>query len=548
VIPRILKSLSKSERQLLVGVSIIFVTAVLFWGTLIFYKGTSEKPASGGTYTEGVIDQPIAVNPLISTNEADRDIAQLVFADLLTLSEKYEANADKKIWTFDLKPDLKWSDGKPLTANDVIFTLEVILDTDTRSPLYQTWQGVVGERVSERQFRFLLKTPYAFFEDNLRNFKVMPRHLFENIPTANIALSSYNLEPVGSGPYKFVGYNKRKDGFITDYRLTRNPHYAGDKPFIDDFNFKFFSNKEDLLAAFNNKEIDGVGGLGLNDIAKIKITNTVYKITIPAYYSISFNPSLNEALKEKEVRQALTLAIDKSGLVKTVFDSQAMVIHGPIVPALTGYDPAIYEQERFSPEEAKKLLDDRGWVLGADGMRSKSVGSKKVVLQFELTVPQVEFLTATADFLKTGWEAIGVKVTTNVMRPSEVISNAIKTRNYQLILFGTILKTNPDIFSFWHSSERFYPGGNLATFNNKTVDGLLESVKSDFNATTSAQSLSKIQQIINDERPAIFLYSPSYFYVANRKLNGFDQKIIATRADRFDNVAKWHLKTTRSLK
>jgi peptide/nickel transport system substrate-binding protein len=544
-ISKIIQSLSKTERQILIGALFIFFTSFIFWELIDFYKNTELKPAEGGTYTEGLMDQPIAVNPLISVNEADRDIAELVLADLLELAESYQLSDDQKTWNINLKSDLKWSDGEPLTADDVIFTLETIQDPETRSPLYQTWQGVMAERISEKQMRFLLKNPHAFFLDNLKTFKVAPRHIFENIPSANIPLSQYNLEPVGSGPYRFVKYKKRKDGFITDYYLERNPYYAQNRPWIEKFNFKFFSDKQGLLDAFNKKEIDGLSGLSYNDLQELKISHRVFKINILSYYSVFFNPAINQTLKDKEVRRAMTLATDKKRIADAVFGGQAMIVSGPILPMIAGYDYSIYKDEEFSQEKAVEILEKNNWKINEDGVRSKSIGGKKIKLEFEIVVPQVEFLIKTAEIIKENWQKIGIKLNPLILQPSEITKDIIKTRNYQMILFGAILKNNPDIFSFWHSSERFYPGGNLAIFSNKTADELLESVKTALDEKTRQEYLTKIQTLIYDEKPAIFLFSPSYFYVAPQNLGGFNEKVLVSRANRFDNADQWYLKTKR---
>lgn len=498
----------------------------------------------GGTYTEGIIGQPTAVNPLVAPNDVDRDLVELLFANMIELTDSYEAGKDQLVWSFNLKENLKWSDGEPITSDDVLFTLESIKDTDTRSPLFSSWQGVVGERLSERQFRFILRTPYAFFLSNLKSLKIAPRHIFETIPTANLRLSNYNLEPLSSGPYKFAGYTKRDDGFITQYNLEVNENYAGATPFIKKFRFRFYSNKEDLIRAFNSRAIDGLSGLSYTDLEQLKINKQIFKISIPSYYAVFFNPSLSAPLKDPAVRQALAIATDKNRIINEVFKGHAAAINGPIIPGVTGYNPEIYKNGGFSVEKASELLDAK-WPKGENSIRSGTMDKKKTILEIDLIVPQVEFLTKTAEILKSDWEKIGIKLNLLLMRPSEVNNEIIKTRNYQMLLFGTILKTDPDLFSFWHSSERFYPGGNLAMFSNKSVDTALESIKIKLDDASRLENLSKIQSVILKERPAIFLFSPTYLYAANPDLKGFNTNFIATRSNRFDNIGQWHLKTAR---
>ena len=176
------------------------------------------------------------------------------------------------------------------------------------------------------------------------------------------------------------------------------------------------------------------------------------------------------------------------------------------------------------------------------------VQKNTVSLEFDIIVPSAQFLTDTVNLIKDEWQAIGVKLNPVVLKPSEVISQSIKTRNYQMVIFGNILNNNPDIFSFWHSSQRFHPGLNLSIFNDKTMDALLESVRQNFDDQSRNQDLGKIQKIIHDHKPAVFLFSPKYFYAASKNLGGFSATFITTPSNRFDNVNQWHVKTARVFK
>ncbi len=507
-------------------------------------------PAEGGQYTEGLVGQPIALNPLMGgSNETDKDLIELLFADLITLSEKYEVSADGKTWTIDLKPDLVWSDGQPLNADDVVFTLETIQAPETASPLAASWQGVAIERISERSVAISTKTPYVFFLDNLKNFKIAPRHIFQSIPPQNLRLSNYNLEPVASGPYQFVTYEKEKDGFITGYSFTSNPHYAGTRALIPKFNIAFFKNYKEAIVAFNQKAIDGLGGFDPANIDDLKITHRVLEINVPRYYAIFLNQSANAALKESAVRTALDIATPKRAIIDSIFGSRALLTSGPILPYIEGYDATVYTTpENGSSTNAVTLLDQAGWKLNAENVREKVSGKTTMKLEFEMTVPDIEFLVATAKMIQEAWAPFGVKLTLNVLPPSELNSTLIKTRNYQMVLFGNILRGNPDIFSFWHSSQRFSPGLNLSLYENASVDKLLESVRHEFDVIKRNDALSKIQAAIYKDHPAIFLFSPTYLYATTKDLGGFEEKFITTTSYRFSNVNQWYLETSRVFK
>jgi peptide/nickel transport system substrate-binding protein len=500
-----------------------------------------------GTYTEGIIGQPKFINPMISNTDTDRDLSQIVYSDLTDLLDHYNVDPEGKTWNVFLKSDLLWSDDKPLTSDDVIFTIETIQDPEAHSPLFTTWQGIIANRISELEIEFTLRNPYVFFSDNLKDLKVIPKHIFGSIPSSNLKLSSYNLEPVGSGPYKYVDYSLRSDGFITQYNFAVNPNYAGEKAFIQELSIKFFQGAEELIDSFNSRKIDGFGNLKPKNIDQIKISNKLTELKMPRYYAIFLNQNMNEALKEGSVRQALDMATDKNKIVSEMFNGKAEAVNQPITSTIEGYKDL--GPEFFSLEGAMEILEKEGWKKDPEtGIREKKAGKNTVKLEFQLIVPQIQFLTDTADLIKTDWEKIGIKLDLIKLNPADINGDIIKNRNYQMLMFGNILKNNPDIFSFWHSSEKFYPGLNLSLFQNKKADETIEKIRKETDTEKRTGEIGDLQEIIKNEEPAIFLFSPYYLYVSVKDLGGLDGRSLVTPSDRFKNINEWYLETSRVLK
>lgn len=546
---QIFKTFTYKEKIAFWGALAVFVIAFISFGLFYYYSKTVEAPASGGQYTEGIMGQPTYVNPVIAgNNEIDSDISEIVFADLIKLADHYNVSPDGKTWNVVLKSDLLWSDKKPLTSDDVIFTIETIQDLNARSPLYQTWQGIAANRISELEIQFDLRNTYAFFLDNLKELRIIPKHIFGVIPAANIRQSDYNLEPVSSGPYKFTAYEKRKDGFITDYHFDVNENYAGDQPLIQNFNIKFFPNADELISAFNSRKIDGFGDLNPKNIGDLKLNYKLTEIYMPRYYAIFLNSATKQSLKEIAVRTALELATDKNKIIEKVFDNKAKTVNQPILPMMSDYDSSTDNSE-FSIEKAKEILEKEMWIANPDtGIREKKIGKITEKLEFDVIIPQIQFLIDTINIIKNDWQEAGIKINPIILNPSDITEEIIKTRNYQMMIFGNILKINPDIFSFWHSSERFYPGLNLALYENKKVDGLLESIRKNFNEESRKNDVKTLLSLFSSEKPAILLYSPAYIYVSPQNLGGIGENTIATPAGRFDNIDKWYLRTTRTFK
>jgi len=544
---QILKSLTKAEKVFLYTAIAIFFVSSLLWFSYFINKNTVPVPVESKTYTEGIVGQPKFINPIISNTDTDRDLSQIVYSDLTELIDRYNVDPEGKTWNIFLKSDLLWSDGKPLTSNDVIFTIGTIQDPETHSPLFTTWQGIIANRISELEIEFTLRNQYVFFMDNLKDLKIVPMHIFGSIPSSNLKLSNYNLEPVGSGPYKYANYNLRSDGFITQYNFIINPNYAGKKAFVQELSIKFFQGAEELTDSFNSRKIDGFGNLSPKNIEKIKITNKLTELKMPRYYAIFINQNMNEALKEKAVRKALAMATDKNKMVNEVFNGRAEIVNRPITSTIEGYKNL--GSENFSLEGAAEILEKEGWKINQEtGVREKKSGKNTLKLELQLIVPQIQFLTDTADLIKTDWGKIGIKLDLIKLNPSDINEDVIKNRNYQMLLFGNILKNNPDIFSFWHSSEKFYPGLNLSMFQNKKADESIEAIRKEMDVEKRIGKIGDLQDIIKDESPAIFLFSPYYLYASIKDLNGLDEKLLITPSDRFKNVNEWYLETSRVLK
>jgi len=543
---------SKKERRFFVSALLVFVISLSLWGMSVFYGETVPEPVAGGSYIEAVVGQPATVNPLLANeNGVDRDLIELLFANLLDLAENYTESEDHQSWTINLKEGLKWSDGEPLTSDDVVFTLEAIQDSNIQSPLYASWQGVIIERLSDQEIKLTLRNPYAFFADNLARLKIVPKHIFGAIPFENLRLSNYNLEPVGSGPYKFSRYDKRKDGFIEKYQLVENPYYVLKAPLIKNFAFRFFERSSNALNAFNTRAVQGLGGLNDSESQKIKTSHHLFTINSSQYYAVFFNPTINSALKDKNIRAALYKATDRKELIKKVFNNRAVLADGPILPFIEGYTAGDGESSSFNPEQARELLEKAGWTIAEDSkdnIRTKKIKDTVIRLSFNIVVPRIPFLIQTANILKNNWSAVGIGLNLTILDPRDIARDIIRTRNYQMLLFGNILNDNPDAFSFWHSSQRFYPGLNLALYENKNVDALLESIRQEFDVEKRAALLAELQEQIRKDQPALFLFSPYYLYAGPKNLGGLNAATIVMPADRFRAAGRWYLRTARIFK
>lgn len=530
---KLFRAFSREEQFIFVGAAIIFtVTAVIYTASFIDKK-TALIPAVGGTYREGMLTQPVFLNPVIANgSDTDKDIIALIYSTVTDLAEKITVADNNQIWTVRIKDNIYWHDGARLTADDVVFTIQSIQNPEAGSSLSATWQGVLPERVSELELTLTTGAPYAFFDENLKSLYVVPKHIFSQVPVANWRQSDYNLTPIGSGPYKIASLRKEKNGFISEYYLVKNDRYFKEKPFINNITFVFFTDPDDELEAFNIARIDAISGFNASLAENVKRPHKIINLRLPRYYAVFLNQNSNDLLKNRTVRLALNYATDKKDIIQNVFGGRASSINEPMpyMPPLTLSEPM-----PFDPAEAKKILEASKLPKGDDGFWG----------EIKLVVPQIEFLVKTAGILKSNWEAVGIKTTLITLDIQTITNEVIQNRNYDAILFGNAFAMNPDMFSFWHSSERFHPGLNLSLYNNKNADKLMESIRKDFDGDSRAKKIANLLTLIRADVPAVFLYSPNYLYLMNNNIRGFDEAVINTPSSRFHNVTMWYTKTKR---
>ncbi|MBI2888430.1 MAG: hypothetical protein HYY10_00730 [Candidatus Liptonbacteria bacterium] len=549
LLKKAISSLSRKERLIffLAIASGVMSTAAL--GAVTLERATTAVPAHGGDYAEGVVGQPSYINPVLAATDTDKSLVRLIFSNILSLAEKAEASDDHRIWDIRLKENLAWHDGEKLTSDDVLFTIQKIQDPESRSPLALSWQGITARRVSELELNIYLPSPYSFFENNLKNLYILPKHLFADTPSANWRLSEHNLKPVGSGPYRFGSYAQRPDGFIETYRLRAwTPSTGGtpgSTPNIAVFDMRFFRNAEDALKSFNAGRIDGFGGGDAMLLQGIRRPYALYMFTLPSYYAAFLNPSHNPVLQDPAVRTALAQAVDRNALIERVLGGYGAPEEGPA----PGHAATRTASSTPLLSDLKAMLDIAGWKESTStATRVKTQGKASTTLEATLVVPEVPFLVATAEALRDAWTPLGMKITLAPMHPEDILGSVIKNRDYDILLFGNTLNPPEDLFPFWHSSQRFSPGLNISLMNDKKVDSLTETIREETNPDKRAKGLDELATFIQKRAPAVFLYSPHYLFVAAKNVGGVESGNIENPPERFANVASWYVKTARVLK
>lgn len=545
---QIVAAFSPGERRTFLISAIVAIASLVVLGGYFLTVRTEVVPAKGGTYAEGMMGQPTYVNPVLAATALDRGLVRLLFANLPALAEKIESDEEGRVIRVRLKENLFWSDGAELTSDDVIFTVQKIQEIETGSPLFSSLQGVVASRGSKLEVLFRLGNAYPLFTDTLEGLYVIPKHIFAEVPGPNWRLSDYNLRPVGSGPYAFASYEKRQDGFIRNYHFEENDRYPGPKPLLASFDVAFYPNEQELLEAFNAGQIDGFVSPSLTALEEIARPHEIIAFDSPTTYAIFWNQSQNLPLQYPEVRKALEMAVDRAGLVAGALHGLGKPAEGPVPPGFSDFALPL-ARSGADVEGAKTLLEKSGWTHAeGSAVRTKLIKKTELPLSFTVLVPDIQFLKDAAQTLVESWRAIGAEVELAFAPTEDITNSAIKNRNYQSLLFGNNVRKTGDLFAFWHSSERFYPGLNLALYNNKKADQLMETIRIEKDPALRAAKIKDLQEMIVSDAPAVFLFSPDYLYVVRKDVRGISPRLLEDIADRFLEVAKWHLETARVLK
>lgn len=527
---------------------VILVTLVTIPFTT-FHHFTIAAPDYGGSYTEGLIGTPQFINPLLAqASDADRDLAKIFYPGLMKydnsgnlvpdLAESYQISDNGLEYTFTLKKNIKWHDDQPLTADDVIFTIKILQNSDYGSIQRINWQGIEVEKINDQVVKLKLKNKYAQFLNNTTT-GLLPKHLWEKVKPSVFALSELNFNPIGSGPYKLKRVGKDGNGLPRSYELSAFEDFYDGKPYIKNLVFRFYDTEDQLISAYNNSNIQGLGFVSPEKLKNIKFLQRVEikEIKLPRFFAAFFNQNQTKLLADKNIRLALNYATNKPELVEKVLKNHGLAINSPLLKEFT--ESNVPQKFNYDKEFAKQILENSNWKDGdKNGVREKDKQ------ELALTVTTVPELSKTAELLKKQWEEVGFKINIKIETFAE-IQPTIKDRNYEILLFGEVQGLNFDPFSFWHSSQKKDPGLNLALYDNKSADKILEESRQTLDPADRRKKDNDFEKILLEDAPAVFLYSPYYLYLPASKIKGDDLYILSLPSDRFDNVSRWYIETKR---
>lgn len=459
------------------------------------------------------------MNPLIGNDASAVPFNRAVFSALTRpdpedlqpqpdLAESWESSDDFKTWTFVLRPGLKWSDGKPLTADDVVFTIEEALREENGSSLRGSLLAVDKvTAVDPTTVRFDLSQPVAPFPTIVSyNVGIVPKHVLEGTDIPNN--SEFNTrQPVSSGAFVVsdVAAGDR-------YTLTANPNYHHGKPAFETLMFKVLGDVNAQIAQLRSGELDYVvippsNISAVENAPRIEVVDTPYI----GFYHLSFNYQ-HELFSDPEVRKALVMAIDRPQIIEAVMQGQATPGVTPLPPIFSwAFDDSL-EPPPFDPEKAKTMLGAVGWTPGAGGILEKGGKRFSFTLDADTADPARQ---QSAVIAQQNLKAIGLDVKLRV-RPFPAYVPDLVAGKYAAHVGFWVLPPDPDLTNYY-SAEGTY---NTIHYDNPEVNRLLARGRGTDDLDERAEIYSELQRVWLEDPPGAILFYPRDIHAISESLEG----------------------------
>ena len=497
------------------------------------------RPAYGDTLITSSIGEASNLIPLLATDGASHDIAGYIYNGLVKydknlnivgdLAESWDFSTDKLTITFHLRRDVRWQDGKPFTARDVLYTYKVTVDPKTPTAYSGDFLMVKKAEVpDDYTFKVTYDKPFAPALISW-GVSILPSHLLEG---KDITTSPLTRAPVGTGPYKL------KEWIAGDrIVLTENSDYFEGRPYISRIIARVIPDPATQFLELKNGGIDMAGLTPLQyvkqtDYPKFKREFNKIKYLGFNYVYLGYNLK-HPFFRDKRVRQALTYAVNKQEIIEGILLGQGVVADGPYKPDMWAYNPNVRKYS-YDPKKAESLLAEAGFVKGSDGRLSKDGKPFEFTI---MTNQGNDVRIHCAELIQRWFAAIGITVKIRVIEWAAFVNQFIDSRKFDAVLLAWTIPQDPDIYDIWHSSKQGTKELNFMGFENKEVDELLVQARQTFDQEERKRYYWRIQEILAEEQPYTFLFIPYTTLTVQKRIKG----IVPAPAGITYNFPKWYV-------
>jgi peptide/nickel transport system substrate-binding protein len=568
------------ERALITGLS---VTLIVLTGALI---GPSFVPASEvvapsvpapQAYVEGVLGHATNASPFGARSAADRDLVALLFRGLVRLgpgnsivgdlAERWDVDEKGSTWTFHLRPDMRWQDGAPITAEDVAFTIGALSNPDYTGPGAESWREVTATAIDGLTVTLTLATPLGGFLQAATQ-PIAPAHLLSFVPADQLPTDPFGRQPVGSGSFKLTALDGSRavlDAWspaelgspppvpgesvaATDSLGTPGPSEppAEPAPYLAGIEFDFFDRVDDLKAAWQRGSIDGASGLAPTDARALAASGGARLVRYPgsslSAVVLNLRAGKSSFGGDLNVRKALLEAIDRDALVSGVLAGLAVRADNLIPPSSPLFDAASSKPVPFDVEAAKKALTDAGWTLSAEGYWVAKGGTEPVT--FDLLSPEEAanpVAYAVAESIAKEWQAIGLKVTHVAQAAAQPLAERLRSGDYVAAVLPLAVGLDPDLYPILASSQTRSGGSNVSGIQDPDLDKLLSAARAPGTEEVRKAAYAALQARLAGSFDILPIAFRDDYVVLRNRVQGPAPRPVGTSGDRFWDVLTWRL-------
>ena len=532
------------EWILLVTVVFLFAIVQIMWYGDSYH---TDAFVAGGNYTEAVLGEVKSMNPLYASNSAEKTLGRLLFANLVApdisghikgeLAKTVKMDDTGKIWTVALRDEIYWSDGEPIVADDIIYTVDLIRDNTAKTTISADFSHVTTKKIDDKTVEFTLPSTYVDFMDSLE-FPLLPSHVLKDISPALVYESNFSTQPIGSGPFVL---NVMQAGTATSLNtqtiyLNRNTRYFMTDTKLDTFTLKIYKNRDDIVTALNASEATATAELGVDSVDSLRKDISSRESLLNGGVFAFFNTK-SDMLSNKTLRQAIRQGVDMAKVREGIDESQ--LLDYPILGRQE--DLSFPELAKYNLEEAKKMIVDAGYIYNEQG---KVMTKDGLLLSLNISVQKRDVITRVAERFAEELKNLGFDVTLNVYDESQTTADffttVVRPRDYDILFYEVDLGVSADPFVYYSSTQASVGGWNFSNYSNGLVDDALLSAHTTTNMNTRKAKYEYFLKAWVSDVPAIGMYQSSlkYYYSPNVKI--YSENVQMTDAlDRFVDVRYW---------
>ncbi len=512
------------------------------------YQSLSKiDQVQGGTYAEGIVDSVNTLNPLFASSQAEVSADKLIFSGLLKydntgrlqgdLAESWDVQDNGKKYIVTLRPNLTWHDGKALTADDIVFTVNAMQDSRSGALMQQSWRNIKVDALNARQVIFTLPGAYAPFASVL-TFAVLPKHILEGIAPENLQENVFSKKPIGSGPFKYV--NTKTIDITQGKSAVQLEGFSGywqGAPRLARFSLYTYADQKDLVKGIASHEVNAASDVPLSSVSRLKKSG-FREQNVPLNSGVfALFRTNHPILKDVKIRQSLAQGFNRGSLQKQL---EAQPLEGPIINSQLPKTKEV-SQASYNVAEAEKLLDEAGWKKDKNGIRVKD-GQP-----LELTIVSVDAgdYRAVVNELIGQWSRLGIKFRKQLIDPGQIQQSVLRPRAYDILVYELEMGGDPDSYAYWHSSQGSGIGLNFSGYSSGISDDALVTARARSDWQLRDAKYTSFAKAWVKDVPALALYQPTLRYVMARNVHALtDTDQLPTQSDRYSSVQDWTVESS----